>query len=277
VTEPTATVIVPVYNSLHVVRPCLESVARWTDLDRHRLIIADDASDAHTQRQLETWVAAQPGSELLTSDINLGFVRNCNRAMALAETEYIVLLNSDTCVTPRWLDKMIACMESDPTIGVASPVSNFAPHLKIPMVPGADYIQMSALIEHHSQRDYPDVTTPEGFCFMVSAECLAAVGYFDVVFDRGYGEESDLSMRAVYNGFRTVCVDDTYVYHRGRASFGFETRDELYERNKQIFFKRWQARYASDFEEFKERDPIGYLRTNMANYSDSSLPSAYAR
>lgn len=276
-TTPAATVIVPVYNSLHVVRPCLESVARWTDLDHHQLIVADDASDAHTTKQLAGWVAAQPGAELLTSDINLGFVRNCNRAMALADTKYIVLLNSDTCVTPRWIDKMIACMESDPRIGVASPISNFAPHMRIAMVPGTDYLQMNALIEHHSQKTYPDITTPEGFCLMVSAECLATVGYFDPVFDRGYGEESDLSMRAVYNGLRTVCVDDTYIYHRGRASFGMETRDELYERNKKIFFKRWRARYATDFESFKERDPVGYLRSSMAAYANDSLPSAFPR
>jgi GT2 family glycosyltransferase len=273
--EATVTVIVPIYNALHVVRPCIESIARWTDLDHHKLVLADDCSDEHTGAALASWANGRQGVEVVRNAGNLGFVRNCNRALRTVDTDYVVLLNSDTCVTPRWIDKMVACMESDRRIGVASPISNSAPHLRIPMIPGADYLQMNALIEHHSQRDYPDVTTPEGFCFMISRECLATIGYFDEVFDAGYGEESDFAMRAAYHGFRTVCVDDTYIYHRGRASFGEKQREQLSEQNGRIFFERWAAKYPTEFAEFERRNPLGYLKTSMDGYRLRSLPDAF--
>ena len=272
--SPRATVIVPVFNALSVVRPCVEAILRWTDLDRHRLVIADDASDEHTVAQLGLWADAEPGITVLEGDRNVGFGRNCNRAMREVDADYVVLLNSDTCVTPRWLDKMVACMESDASIGVASPISNVAPHLRVEMLPGRDYLQMAALVEHVSRRSYPDVTTPEGFCYMISRRCQEEIGYLDEIFDDGYGEESDYAMRANYYGFRTVCVDDTYIYHRGRASFGVERRNELYEQNKRIFNSRWQHRYPKDFEEFQSRDPLGYIRDALAGHREpGALPA----
>ena len=276
-TDVAVTVIVPVYNGLHVVRPCHESIQRWTDLGRHRVMFVNDGSDDRTSNELAQWARQRSAVDVLVNDRNVGFVRSCNRAMKLCQSDYVLLLNSDTCVTPRWLDKMVAAMESDRNIGVASPISNFAPHLKIPMLPGMDYLQMNALVECHSLRSYPDVTTPEGFCFMISRRCLEVIGYFDEVFDSGYGEESDLSMRAVYHGFRTVCVDDTYIYHRGRGTFGEERRNQMYERNKAIFFARWKNRYATDFDAFQARDPLDYLRQALGAYRSDGIHGAYAR
>lgn len=273
--RPTATVAVPVYNALSVVRPCLASVVRWTDLEQFSLLIVNDGSDHHVTEELHRFAADHPGVEVLDNERNLGFVRTCNRAMAVTRTDYLVLLNSDTIVTPRWLDKIVAAMEGDSRIALASPISNFAPHMRIDMLPGHDYLQMAALIEYLSERAYPDITTPEGFCLAIRTSALPDIGYFDEVFDIGYGEESDMAMRANYLGYRTVCVDDTYVYHRGRGTFGGEKRSELVERNRQIFNVRWRHRYPNDFAEFRRRDPIGYLRSALTAYAPRDVVSAF--
>ena len=164
---------------------------------------------------------------------------------------------------------MVACMESDEKIAVASPISNFAPQMRIPMPPGYDYLETSRLIGTLSDRAYPDVTTPEGFCFMVRMAVITDLGIFDPIWRRGYGEESDLSMRARYLGYRTVCVDDVYIYHRGRGSFGQETRDKLYERNRNVFNNRWAALYPEEHGDFVGRDPLGSLRARVASVTDA--------
>ena len=274
--SPLSTIVVPIFNGLHVVRPCLDSVRRFTNLDRHPVTLVNDGSDEHTSETLRAWARESPGIRLMQNDRNLGFVRSCNRAVATVTTPYVILLNSDTCVTPRWADKMVACLESDPSIAVASPISNFAPHMRIEMVPGMDYVGMNALVEELTERSYPDITTPEGFCFGARMAHINELGFFDEVFDDGYGEESDLSMRANYFGLRTVCVDDTYIYHRGRGTFGRERRDALYNRNKVIFQDRWKARYPEQVAEFRARDPIGYLRTAIEGIA-GSLESGYRR
>lgn len=260
-------IVIPVYNGLHVLRPCVQSVLRWTSADRAQVTIVNDGSDTHTTEVLRRWQADDPRIRIVHNPRNLGFVRACNVGFGLATGDVVILLNSDVAVTPRWVDKIVRCFDSDPRIGVASPLSNFAPHMDIPMLPGTDFIAMNALVEELTDRRYPDVTTPEGFCFAVSRRCLETVGPFDVVFDRGYGEESDLSMRARYRGFRTVCVDDTYVFHRGRATFTQTVRDELYDQNKRIFHDRWGQIYPDAYGEFLDRDPLGDLRQRLARLS----------
>ena len=275
-TNKICTVVVPIYNSLHAVRPCFDSVLRWTDLDRNEVILVNDASDEHTSEVLRQWSELHSSVSLVENEVNVGFVRSCNRALAIAESEFVVLLNSDTCVTPRWLEKMIACMRSDDAIAIASPVSNFAPYLRIEMAPGADYLAMNAFLEDLARPSYPDVTTPEGFCYMIRTCLLDRLGLFDLVFDDGYGEESDLAMRANYLGYRTVCVDDTYIYHQGRGTFGSERRRSLYERNRTIFNDRWSARYSEQLAEFRQRDPLAPLRAGSEKLG-AGLKSSFDR
>ena len=111
-----ATMIVPVFNGLHVMRPCFASLLRWTDLDRHRILLVNDGSDEHTSAVLRGWADEYAWLDLIENERNLGFVRTVNRGLRAVESDYVVILNSDTCVTPRWLDKMIGGMESDPRI-----------------------------------------------------------------------------------------------------------------------------------------------------------------
>jgi hypothetical protein len=46
------------------------------------------------------------------------FGHNINKEAALARSDYLVLLNNDTEVTPFWLCRMLDAARADPTIGV---------------------------------------------------------------------------------------------------------------------------------------------------------------
>ncbi len=276
-TEARVEIILPVYNSPHLVRPCIESILRWTDLTVDRLTVIDDGSDSYTAGVVAALLDGVAGAQVLTNPHNLGFVRTVNRGLVQSNALYSLLLNSDTAVTPRWTDKIASAMASDPSIGVSSPISNFAPHMRIDMLPGLGYLEMNALIEDLSDQLRPDITTPEGFCYAISRPCLESIGYFDVVFDDGYGEESDYAMRANAAGFRTVCVDDTYIFHQGRGTFGDERRTALYERNKHIFHARWGERYRRDYEDMQRRDPLGALRHRLAAVHTARAASAFTR
>ena len=270
------TVVIPIYNGLHVARPCVESVVRWTDLTNCRVLLVNDGSDDYTTETLRTWQGWHSSIQLLENPRNLGFVRTCNRAFEHAEGEFVLILNSDTCVTPRWLKKLLECLRSDDSIAMVSPLTNFAAHLRIDMAPGLDYVGMNALLEQLWDGGYPDVTTVAGHCLMIRRSVLAEIGGFDLVFGEGYGEESDLSMRANYFGYRTVCATDTFIYHRGRGSFGASRREMLYRENKVIFHSRWGPRYEAQFTEFRRLDAIGKVRKRVISVLPQ-LESAFRR
>ena len=63
--------------------------------------------------------------------MNLGFTGTANRGMALSRRD-VVLLNSDTIVTPGWLEALLRCAASDAGIGTITPWSNNAEILSYP-------------------------------------------------------------------------------------------------------------------------------------------------
>ncbi|HEX8353631.1 MAG TPA: glycosyltransferase, partial [Pyrinomonadaceae bacterium] len=117
-------VIVCVHNAPEDVKRCLESVVSHTRMP-YRLILVDDGSADETRAYLAAFAEAQ-GAVLLRNPEARGYTFAANQGLRRSEGDYVVLLNSDTVVTPLWLDRMIACGESDPQVGLVGPLSNGA-------------------------------------------------------------------------------------------------------------------------------------------------------
>jgi GT2 family glycosyltransferase len=82
----------------------LLSVCAYTGSEnRYEVIVADDASTDDTSRVL----ARVRHLQLISHDVNLGFLRNCNRAAARARGRYLLFLNNDVQVTAGWLEAML--------------------------------------------------------------------------------------------------------------------------------------------------------------------------
>ena len=77
---------------------------------------------------------------------------------------------------------------------------------------------------------------------LLTRRALELTGPFDTAYGRGYGEECDLSMRALDLGLRIACADDVYVHHQSEASFGAVAGvDTLRARNARLLDRRWPA------------------------------------
>lgn len=235
-------VIVCVHNALDDVTNCLNSLVRHT-LPPYRLILVDDGSDAPTRDYLEDFSRTQ-GALLIRNEVAGGYTRAANLGLAASEAAWAVLLNSDTIVTPYWLDRMVACGESVNRIGLVGPLSNAASWQSVPEVKRADgdwdenplpkgmsledWAQGIAAI---SPKAYPRVGFLNGFCLMVKRDMRKAIGDFDEeTFGAGYGEENDFCLRARKAGWELAVADDAYVYHAQSRSYSHEKRMALCER-----------------------------------------------
>ena len=125
-------VIIPVFNAFEHVQACLESVSaasaggttHGTRSESCEVLLIDDAStDERILPLLETWVNESPARYLHTNDRNRGFVSSINYGIAQVSGD-VVLLNSDTLVTPGWLEALANCLAFDPKIATATPWSN---------------------------------------------------------------------------------------------------------------------------------------------------------
>lgn len=221
-------VILPVRGAPGELRRCLDALLRHTDLREHRLIVVDDAgSDAEVAAHLgRLGERTDLSIDILRNKVRVGFVGSVNAGMRRS-TRDVILLNSDTEVTPGWVEKMQAAAYSAPEVATVTPFSNDATICSLPVplehneIPaGHDVDSFGALIEAVSVREYPRLPTGVGMCLLIKREALDRLGLFDEsAFGLGYGEENEFCFRALQEGWVHVLDDATFIYHAGGRSF----------------------------------------------------------
>lgn len=231
--HPFTQVIVPVHNGDVVVRDCLRAL-RAAATGPCQVIVVDDGSRDHTAELLRRETEGDPLFRLIRREQNRGYTKSVNEGVMLADAPWLVVLNSDTLVPPGWLDRLHAAARARPGTGMVGPLSNAASWQSIPetrrpdgswstndAIGPEDLPRIQALLDRVSERAYPEFPVLNGFATLISREVFAAVGLYDEdAFPMGYGEETDLCLRARRAGFRLAVADDCFVYHRKSVSFG---------------------------------------------------------
>lgn len=247
-TKATCDVVVCVHNAREDVERCLESVANNTP-ELGRLVIIDDGSLPLTADFLRAWTTRASlhlRVELVRNEQAQGYTKAANRGLnQLSQSgdaaDFVILLNSDTIVPPRWARNLMRCGMSDEKIGVVGPLSNCASWQSIPRIfderrdwlvndlpEGFTVDTYASAIESRSPRRYPFVGFLNGFCFVIKMACLKEVGVFDEEnFGRGYGEENDFCLTASEKGWKLAVADDAFVYHAQSKSYSNERRTTL--------------------------------------------------
>ena len=239
---PPVDLIICVHNALEDVQRCLAAVTRHTT-SPHRLIIVDDGSGAPTRDFLANLTHSQPQITLLRNETASGYTKAANQGLRQSTAELVVLLNSDTVVTPHWLERLVTCAQAKPQVGLVGPLSNAASWQSIPDVDrDGDWVdnalpahlsidQVSHLVDQASARLYPELPFLNGFCLLIKRQVIDQIGYFDEEnFGAGYGEENDYLLRARQAGWAAALADDAYVYHAQSRSYDHRRRRQLSER-----------------------------------------------
>jgi glycosyltransferase involved in cell wall biosynthesis/GT2 family glycosyltransferase len=235
-------IIIPVYGAAKELRACLESVVRETR--HHVTLVVDGPQDAAVES-----VIAQFPVRILCNDTRLGFVGSVNRGMRETSSD-VVLLNSDTIVTPRWIEKLIDAAYSSGDVE-----ENLLPA-------GFDAASFGAVVENVSQRSYRRIPTGVGVCLYIRRALLDDVGLFDEQhFGLGYGEENDFCMRALARGWVHVADDATFIYHAGHRSFG--ASHARLEHRGSATLRRLHPRYMSMIAAFMKSDPLADVRARI--------------
>jgi GT2 family glycosyltransferase/glycosyltransferase involved in cell wall biosynthesis/SAM-dependent methyltransferase len=239
--KATVDIVICVHNALADIQHCLESVLKFTSLP-FTLTLVDDGSDDDTRRYLVDF-AREHQCILIRNDQAIGYTLAANQGLRQSSAEFVILLNSDTMVTPSWVDRMIACAQSNSKIGLVGPLSNGATYQSIPeIIVNGDWAdnllpsnvsvdQMGEWVANYSERLYPDMKFLNGFCLILRHQVIDEIGYFDEEnFGAGYGEENDYCLRARKAGWHLALADDTYIFHAQSRSYKQERRRKLSER-----------------------------------------------
>jgi len=232
----------------------------------------------NTRAQLRKYAQGAPWIRLIESETQLGYTKAANAGLSSAAAEWLVLLNSDTIVTPGWIDGFFDVVDARPDVSFIGPLSNAASWQSVPevrdsasgwkinVVPeGMTIDEMAALVAELSPRQFPEVPLLNGFCTMMRRSAVEELGFLDEVnFPQGYGEEDDLCLRARRAGHRLALADHVYVYHVKSASFGPQRRNQLSKRGtERLLAKHPNADMQKLQQEMAELGALAELRKSL--------------
>lgn len=238
-------IVIPIYNGYDDVQLCMESVRKYTDLTKHYVLLINDCSpDGRIRPYLDS--QAEEHIIVMHNEKNQGFSANVNKGMMYSDRD-VILLNSDTIVTKNWVEKILRCAYASKSTGTVTPLSNSATLCSVPIMcqdnPVPENVtidEYAEIIERCSLRRYPRITVAMGFCMFIKQHVIEETGLFDAAtFERGYGEENDFCNRAEQLGYRHVMCDDTFIYHKGTASFDTKEKMALCEAHDKILNERY--------------------------------------
>jgi len=252
--------IIPLYNCLPLTQAMLASLRATVPGGlANEIIFVDDGSTDGTRewlRQFEvdeasslvrhsTTLEASSTFRVVLNERNLGYAAANNRAIALARGEFLVLLNNDLVLLPRWLEPLLAAHRA---LGArAGLIGNVQLELKSGAVDHAGIVINRQGKPVHARalppwwsgsrvfsgvRRVPAVT---GACLLIDRALWRQLGGFDERYVNG-GEDIDLCFRARANGRINAVALRSVVRHHVSASPGRKLRDE---ENSFRLARRW--------------------------------------
>ena len=192
------------------------------------LIVVDNASEDKTYQQvLQNYF---PDCHFIINETNMGYGGAHNQSIKIATGTYFVVCNDDIELHGPWAESFMAILK-DPNIGQVGPLNGVCNHWNG---------------ESHGYGN-PESTDPdyiEGSLFMMRTELAKRFGPFDDVYQYGYYEDGDLSLRLKKGGYQLKQIPVQWTHHRAKTTNRIMNELDVYGYqvlNKRIFEKRWYS------------------------------------
>lgn len=248
-------VIILNYNVRYFLEQTIISVQQALDGIDSEIIVVDNAS---TDTSCQTLRESYPEIILIENKQNVGFPKGNNIGVAHAKGNYICILNPDTVVAEDTFLRLLNFAKTKTNLGIIGckfidGTGNFLPESKrnIP-TPKVSFLKLvgkdkNYYANHLSENQTGKVAIFTGaFMFLERQKYLELKGFDEDFFM--YGEDIDLSYRAVKKGYDNYYFAQTTIIHyKGEST----TKDKIYLERfygaMNIFYnKHFKANFLSD-------------------------------
>lgn len=208
-------IVIPTYNHCDdLLKPCLESIFKYTDMSDVELIVSANGCTDGTFEYLTELksrfesIGFGEHFKVFWSGSALGYPKATNAGIRLATANKIILLNNDTVLLPQEKGHWIALLESPFLLqnkcGISGPIISHSPEA------GRDFAIF--------------------FCVMIDRKVFDTIGLLNEEYGHGAGEDTEFSIEAEKAGFLVMeCTpkytarDNLYsgafpIYHIGEAT-----------------------------------------------------------
>lgn len=246
-------IVVPFYNQSTKLRACLRSLDASL-LGDATVYVVNDASESEELAAVQAEIASMKRPvRLLSHETNRGFRDAVTTGIEAGQGDHVILLNSDTIVTPGFAGLLVEVMQRSPQVAAVAPVSNTnadlfqyregfpenitAPGELLRAVMGFAKSRRAAFSGQVTEANYLT-----GMCLAVDRAAASRAGWFGTDYFHGYFEDLDLCCRLRAAGKQLAIREDCFVYHAGHASYAAAERTWLVPalmNNYRLFSSRW--------------------------------------
>ena len=226
-------IIIVNWNTIKLLRDCLTSVYEQTHNIDFEVIVVDNCS---SDGSIEMVKGEFPKVILIENKENRGFAAANNQAIAIAKGRYILLLNSDTVVLDKAIEKTLSFADDNPeaaAIGcrvlnpdgtVQTTCFMFPSILNMilsstylyKLFPGSKFFGREQMT-WWDRNDVREVDVVTGCFILVRRQAIEQVGTLDERFFM-YGEETDWCYRMKKNGWKIMFTPAGQIIHFGGQS-----------------------------------------------------------
>lgn len=194
-----------------------------------QLIVVDNASADKSYKKIADHHF--PGkTKFIVNTENKGYGAAHNQSIEIATAPYFVICNDDIEFNGPWAESFMTILK-DPNIGQVGPINGVCNHWDG---------------ESHGYGN-PESTNPdyiEGSLFMMRTELARRYGPFDPIYQYGYYEDGDLSLRLKKDGYQLKQIPIQWIHHRAKTTNRIMNELDIYGYqviNKRIFEKHWYS------------------------------------
>lgn len=250
--RPRVAVIILTYRQVESTTRALESL-RGCNGEPFRVLVWDNGSEDDTVARLR---AEYPEVHVVACEENLGVAGGRNaagrRAIELWDPEYLLFLDNDMTVEPRFVEELARPLDEDPGIGqTQAKLLQMDDPTRIDDGGGVRVVwwrgrTIPVGFDELDRGQYDEEKPCMACCggaMMVRASIFRAIDGFDESFNPYGPEDLDFSLRVLAAGHRNLYVPTAVAYHAGTHTFG-AGYTEAYARKKVKSWFRLLRRHA---------------------------------
>lgn len=214
---PLVSIIVPVYNSITLIEPFLDSLLR-TEYPNFEIILIDDNSNDGTKEYLEKMGKDDSRLKVIETLQRKGLTKSRNLGIEISTGEYIAFAEVDMLFDRNWLIRAIEVLEKDKTLGmVCGKVLDVKTHtiinaVGIKTIPNIGWVVSRGIGETDTGQYDESIECSSGSVGAIArASVIREIRGFDESLDRI--DDTDFGWRIWLIGYRIITVPTSVTYH----------------------------------------------------------------
>ncbi|MDP8218632.1 MAG: glycosyltransferase family 2 protein, partial [Candidatus Theseobacter exili] len=212
-------VVIPNFNGMRWLPGCLKALFDQEFKDFSVILVDNNSSDNSVD-----WIKKNyPLVEILSLDYNSGFASAVNYGINSSQSEYVVLINTDTVPKKNWLLKLVEIMDDcGQEIGcLSSKMLNMQNPETIENAGDIFTFQGAAIKRGHglpanNYSKVEEILSPCAGAAFYRRSFLEESGGFDELFF-AYLEDIDIGLRGRILGYRYLFVPEAEILHYGHG------------------------------------------------------------